>query len=223
MRINRQEVVAKAQELFSGGGCLVLKGNEMSGKGQALSLVEELLTIEGFTCMRMLLTRRSWTPQLALGEVLHRLQTPGIGYAIHPGSVLAGLPDREVVDTLLEAIDRCKQDLALLFEDVDQDQSGNMHRLKVFDNLAEQGRIPVVVTCGQSTRWPSVGSAAVLRLGDFSVQDVRICLNGAHELSSRHANELEEAIKLVFGGPVRSGMRVSPATAYFRLQAWSLS
>ena len=160
-RINRKEVIGGVAAISSNGGCLVLQGDDQSGRSQAASLSYEELSRRGFQVERVVPEDGcSWMERRALAKAWDALAPAASGLSLSGGGdlelsqPLRGLHWPEVRPN---STSRTGQTIALVFDDVGRDSDRHYNLRPAFGALATYARSPVVVTydpTATQSQWP---------------------------------------------------------------------
>jgi hypothetical protein len=221
-RIDREPEREALRRLIPLGGCLVLEGDDESGRPQAADLIDEDLQGFGYkVVVADLGIGRPVSVRALLLEVWKELApAPAPGdlpvWVQRAGSLTTGFITAELRKLATD------ERVALLLIDIDSTEALMPHEVSALSDLARQTRWIVVITSSRESAspWQALGTRDKrLALGDFSYDDVLMALQRAPELGKRGPDDLERAAQSVLaasGGPIR------PSVAYTVLKAWSL-
>jgi hypothetical protein len=219
-RVDRQDVVEAARELIQGHGCLVLVGDEHSGRDHALSLVEDVLS----SCDLGVLGIGSDDQPATLRTLLHQCWKTLVprrpGY--QPEWVIAhgAMSTRDIVGRIREAALSGREPCALVLRDLGRDCRLEEYDLALIDVMVSEIPCPVVISaCEEShSPWHLLRRARVVRLTPFTEADVRSCLEKHASRMRVPPDEFDEFVGFICGPDPGN---VQPARAYHRLALYA--
>lgn len=214
--VDRQDVVTAARSLAAGPGCLVLVGDERSGRDHALGLVEDMLK----SCDLDVLTIGSDDQPATLRTLLYvawkTLVPRQPGY--QPEWVIAhgGISTRDIVGRIREAVLTRPEPRALVLRDLGRDCRLEEYDLALIDAMAGEIPCPVVISACEESHgsWHASRRARVVRLAPFTEADVRTCLESNAARVQVPPDELDEWVGFICAPDPTN---VEPARAYHRL------
>jgi hypothetical protein len=221
--IDRDAEKAAARALIPNGGLLVLRGGATSGRPQAASIVEGMMSRLGVPCLRAADTAGGSSLKASLTEIRRQLsgpQDPAVlpGYVAEAGRSVWFLVDR-VASAFADEELHC-----LILEEVDNSAALLAREVEALSRLAEAPCALVVTSRLESnTEWsprnlPHV-RPRVVDLAPFSEQDVRECLARSPELATLTQDDLEIMLQSVTSAA--NSEEIPPRLAYGILRALS--
>jgi hypothetical protein len=217
--VDRDEVIEGIRRLVPGGGCLVLRGSDLAGGYQALSLAQSVFDDFGYTCHRVAVSRGVTSTRSLFFRAWEMLGPRPLPSEIPPWVARRGsATEAELIDRLGELVHASSVRVAMLFEAVDRDHGLTAQDCSVFQVLASRASCPVVVSSNvaSGSLW-SQATVDVLDLGDFGRQDIWQCLQRSTAIAQKTSTELEEILEAVCHGLPDGAM--PPLTVYTRLKA----
>lgn len=218
--IDREEAIEAVRRLVPLGGCLVLSGDDLSGRVQAGALVAQALASFGYTVIRPEIGARPATLRRMLVEVWKVLAGPLTPEEVPPWVASAFRLSCQTLITEIRSLPLEENKTALLLEDPDRLEASRSQDVYSVNRLAIDVAWPVVITSNPSsgTNWDALEQPSrVLALRDFTETDVRQCLARTPELAHLDTLTLEEAVAAVMAG---TDDVVRPLDAYTVLRAW---
>lgn len=216
--VDRDQLLTETRGLVPDGGCLVIQGDDSSGRAQALQLAENFLLGLGLETLLVSSKGQPATLRNQILEIWARvIDPPATGIA--PWVTAANLP----LATLCGRIAAVLSDAgltAILIEDVDRDEPLPEHIARLWVSVAADAGAVLVFTSLPHTDWSQVNVVRHTDLPPFSEAEIRHCLNTSPELAALSTETLEEAVALV---KEPDGSITTPNQVYTRLAAWGLT
>jgi hypothetical protein len=219
-RVDRERELEVVRKLVPDGGCVVLIGDERSGRHQVAKLAEDFLRDFGHDCHRIAQASYPMDLRRTLLRVWEKLSPAPAPTVIPPWVARAGfISTSEVITEVVKLLGRRANRPALVLEDIDRDTPLQGYECGMLRDFSHQAKCPTVLTSRTEARseWTAVSGLEIVNLEGFTREDVWQCIVRSAQLGQRTEPELRAVMETVTLGSPQD--RFDPFVVYNRLAA----